>query len=304
MYIGLDEDILEVLRNVGSMGATASQIARRLKRKREVVSHYLWILKKAGKVSNRGRNVWVLAEKFEDPFNIPLEDFKRLSLDEYASLLEKAYWMCREKVEKIFEKENVHHVVVCDGNVIYRSSDVDGIPGEVVNNLMMEMGKPCYVFSREDMVEEVSWIKVNGDYYPTVELFLGGREWEEGRVLREGRKVAADFDTGNPYYTIFSEELGEGIVPPPKVYETHRGVHLGRTYLYFLREVKIGVEDAGGRFKCRLLRVRFVRRWRQSPLLLANPKRRGYTGRRLMFTYNFKITLNPQSRTSKIELLK
>ncbi len=174
--MGLDEDILKVLKDAGSMGATASQIARRLKRKREVVSHYLWILKKARKVSNRGRNVWVLVEKIEDPFNIPLERSRRLSLDEYMPLAEKAYRMCREKVEKLFEKENVHHIVVCDGDVIYTSSDVDGILGEVVNNLMMKRGKPCYVFSREDMVEEASWIKVNEDYYPTVELFLGGRE--------------------------------------------------------------------------------------------------------------------------------
>ena len=301
--MGLDEDVLKVLRDVGSMGATASQIAGRLKRKREVVSHYLWILKKAGKVSNRGRNVWVLIEKFEDPFNVPLEEFRRLPLDEYAPLAEKAYRMCREKVEKLFEKEDVHHVVVCDGNIVYASSEVDGIPGEVVNNLMMERGKPCYVFSRKDMVEEASWIEVNEDYYPTLELFLGGKEWIEEKVSLEGRKVAADFDTGNPYYTIFDEKLGEGIVPPPQVYETHRGVHLGKTYLYFLREVKIGVKGAGERFKCRLLRVRFVRLWKRSPLLLANPKRKGFTGRRLMFAYNFKITLNPQSRTSEIEFL-
>jgi len=57
--VALDERILEVVLKAGDIGITAQQVARRLKKKRETVSHYLWVLKKAGKITNVNRNLWV-----------------------------------------------------------------------------------------------------------------------------------------------------------------------------------------------------------------------------------------------------
>lgn len=100
-----------------------------------------------------------MVEKFKNPFNIPLGGFRGLPFDSYAPPAEKAYRMRKERVEKLFKKEGVRRAVVFDGNVIYVSSN--GIPGEVVNALMMGKGKLRYVSSKEDAVEEASWIKVN-----------------------------------------------------------------------------------------------------------------------------------------------
>lgn len=200
--MGLEEEIFSMLREAGDLGATASQIARRLGRKREVVSHYLWILKKAGKVTNRGRNLWVL-ERVLDPFNMPLRKFENLSFDEYVSMAERAYELCKEKIKETFRDDSVHHVVVCNGEVVHKADNPAGIDGHLLRDLMTKMGKPCYVLSREDLAEEARWTQLNDDYYPTVELLLGGKEWTDDNVAEKGRKILADFDTGNPYYTIF-----------------------------------------------------------------------------------------------------
>jgi predicted transcriptional regulator len=50
---------LETVVEAGEIGITAQQVARKLGEKRETVSHYLWVLKKAGKITNVNRNLWV-----------------------------------------------------------------------------------------------------------------------------------------------------------------------------------------------------------------------------------------------------
>lgn len=83
-----------------------------------------------------------------------LEKFRTLRFEEYRRLSLKAYHLTRERVEGVFRK-GVWHVVVCDGEVVYESRDVHGIPRSVLEDLMRKHGKPCYSFSKEDMVEEV-----------------------------------------------------------------------------------------------------------------------------------------------------
>lgn len=240
---------------------------------------------------------------FSNPFDIPLNNFKKLSFSDYISLSEKAYRLCREEIRKFFKASNLHHVVICNGKVIYSSSNLLGIDRKTVENLMKEIGKPCYVFSREDMVEEASWIKINEDYYPTIELILGNKSWEDEEVARKGKKVLSDFDTGNPYYTIFNEKSGENIIAPVSFYETHRGMHLGRPYWFFLREVKICIKDIIQKFKCKPMQARFVMFWEESPLLLANPRRNGFVGRNIMFSFNLRVILNPKDYISEVILL-
>ena len=57
--MALDERILEVVVEAGDIGITAQQVAHKLGKKRATVSHYLWVLKKAGKITNVNRNLWV-----------------------------------------------------------------------------------------------------------------------------------------------------------------------------------------------------------------------------------------------------
>jgi hypothetical protein len=58
----LEDKMLKKIEEAGSTGITARQIAMKLGKNRELVSHYLWILKKTGKIANICRNLWVLNE--------------------------------------------------------------------------------------------------------------------------------------------------------------------------------------------------------------------------------------------------
>jgi len=115
--------------------------------------------------------------------------------------------------------------------------------------------------------------------------------------------VLSDFDTGNPYYTIFNEKSGENIIASVPFYETHRGMHLERPYWFFLREVKICIEDIIQKFKCKPMQARFVMFWEESPLLLANPRRNGFVGRNIMFSFNLRVILNSKDYISEVILL-
>ena len=57
--MALDASILQLVNEAGKIGVTAQQVAYKLGKKRETVSHYLWVLKKAGKITNINRNLWV-----------------------------------------------------------------------------------------------------------------------------------------------------------------------------------------------------------------------------------------------------
>ena len=299
----IEEKVIGVLREIGDMGATASQIAEKIGRKREVVSHYLWILKKMGKVNNKGRDIWVLSKEVLDPFNITMEKFKSLTFDEYVQLASRAYELCKGKVIEIFKKSSAQHIVISNGEIIYSSKEIAGIPSNIINKITKKSGKPCYIFSREDMVEEVAWIKTNGDHYPTIELYIGPLKLENFKVVKLGRKVTADFDTGNPYYIFLDEKLCEKIVPGATLQEFHRGIHFGSPYWYFVRKIKICIKDIKDKLASKILLVRLVKNWKKSPLILANPNREGFVGRNLMFEFNFKVTLNPKTCTSVVEFL-
>jgi hypothetical protein len=258
-----------------------------------------------GRVTNRGKNIWILVEKGQNPFTIPLSEFVGLSFSDYKMMAKRAYKLCKDEIEKAFKaNKDVYHIIICDGEIVYSSKNVAGIDSRIIEEIMRRKSKPCYTFSREDLVEEVPWTKLDGDYYPTLEVFIGGKEWINEEVVRLGKRIVSDFDTGNPFYTIFDEKDGKKIVAPPKVYEFHLGHHFGLPYWYFMREVRLCIKDSLGKLRGKNLEVRFVRDWRRSPLLLPNSKREGFVGRNLLFDFNLKVILDPFRFVSIVELLE
>ena len=235
------------------------------------------------------------------PFAMSLEDVKRLSPSEYAELLKCVYEMCRKEIENVFEKDpQVMELVICDGKVIHVSKEP--VSRETIERLIHERGKPCFIISRPIPIEETTWTCLDDDYYPSIEVFLGGAEWPDEHVIEHGVSVVCDFDTGCPAY-FFDERLGERLVMPPITLEWRRGSHLNRPFIYFYREVKIGVRDERGAVRCSRANVAFVVDWHDSPFVLINPGRVGLIGRRIMFDLDVRITLDPVRRLTVARLL-
>lgn len=247
--------------------------------------------------------------KQADPFEVSLDWVRSLDQEEYGILLDRLQELYGDWLKERLKETDSQAIVVCDHRVIHTSQDRYSPSDEELEGMEKKLGRPCYVIMGEPLIEELAhpisaWSDLGeGDYYPTLELFLGDRTWDDERVFRDGRKVASDFDTGNPIYTAFSEEICADLTK--EVARERRGYHLGKGYSAYLRTMKLGVID-GISQRCMEKVVEGIKDWddpKKNPYKLANPKREGFIGRDIMLQLDLKITLNPKQRESEWELL-
>ncbi len=236
-----------------------------------------------------------------DPFDVPIAERDSMSPEEVASLYDRLVGDHADLVRGHLGRGS-RYVVLCDGNVVDASSREPS--DEDIKALERELGKVCYVLT-EDLIEESPWAPLGeGDYYPSIGLFIGGLEWEEGEVFGQGLEMIADLDTGNPDVAALSNEdlsvvqrTGRPIV--------RRAFHLGRHYDYCLRRVRIGIRDAVGATRCMEKACRGVFSWgdaERNPFLLANPKRKGLVGRDLLLSMSLSLELSGRRRSSRVLL--
>lgn len=94
--------------------------------------------------------------------------------------------------------------MLCDGKVVYASSREP--KDEEIRSLERKLGKVCCVLT-EDPIEESRWSPTgDGDYYPTVDLYVGNAGWREEEVFQRGLHITSNFDTGNPDVAAFSDD--------------------------------------------------------------------------------------------------
>jgi hypothetical protein len=241
-----------------------------------------------------------------DPFEIPLERYRSLSNDEDWLLTQRLFALHGPWIREQLKATGAGLIIVCDRKVVYTSKDEDDLAADrVAEELERKLKKPCYIITREPLIEEQArWSDLGGgDYYPTLELYFGAEDWDDRRVFREGRQITCDFDTGNPQYTVLDEAICRaltGIMP-----RSRGGQHLGGVYRYRPRLMKVGVADRKEQ-RCLTKVVRGVEDWDdpiRNPYKLANPGREGFVGRDLMLQLSVRITLDPKQRRSEWQLL-
>ena len=318
-----ESEILELLSVSGkpiSIGEVREALAKELRKavSYETVKRDLMSLAAKGEIYSKsfggGRRVsWIFwlpkplmleARKppsLHDPFDIPIVERdsmnpKQLS-ELYDHLLEEYGSMVKQHLKK-----GSRFLVLCDKRIVF-SSDRE-ISDEDVREIERKYGKVCYIVT-EDLIEESSWMPLRDeDYYPTIEISLGGIDWGAKEIFDQGLRVIADFDTGNPDIAAFShEELSPFKVMVPRI--MRRAIHLGKYYDYYLLKVKIGICDASGERRCIQKTCRSVLFWREverNPFLLANPNRKGFIGRDLMVHFPFNILLSGKMKHSKVYL--
>lgn len=235
----------------------------------------------------------------DEPFEVSTAERDLMTPEEltalYDSLLEEHGRLIRESLGK-----SSRYIVLCDGKVVYASSREPS--DEEIRNLEKNLGKVCYVLT-EDPIEESLWSPIgDGDYYPTIDVFIGATQWGEEEVFRRGLKITSDFDTGNPDVAAFNDEE-INLIQPTVACIMRRAFHLGKYYDYYLKTLRIGIKDAESVERCITKPCRSVLSWtkpERNPFLLANPNRRGLVGRDLMVTFPLSIQLSGKKKQSKI----
>ena len=232
-------------------------------------------------------------------FSISIEERDSLTPEEISSLYDD---ISREYANVLdVELGKQRFVILCDGRVVYRSNYEP--TDDQVRSLEEKYGKPCYVFTR-DLVEESAWSSIgSGDYYPSIEVYVGDAVWSDEEVFNKGLKVVCDFDTGNPGVSAFSSKDLNRVCHVKGL--LRRGFHLSRPYDYYLVKCKVGIRDVNGSERCLKKECRAVIYWdvpMRNPYLLANPDRKGFVGRDLMILFPFRIQLSGRNKSSQLIL--
>jgi len=241
-----------------------------------------------------------------DPFDIPLDDHQSLTSGEDWFLTTRLFSLYDSWIRTKFEEHSAESLVLCNRKVVYASKNRYEPTDEKIAELEDKLGKPCYVITREPMIEErVSWSGLRrGDYYPTLEVYLGDRNWDDEKVFSEGSPINCDFDTGNPDYTVLDAETCRNVSRAfPRIIRV--GSHLGRIYRFYPCMMNIGVTD-GEKGRCLSKIVEGIEDWsdiNRNPYKIVNSDREGFVGRDIMLELLVKITLDPESKESTWQLL-
>lgn len=242
-----------------------------------------------------------------DPFDISLKEYRSLDGDEQWTLTQRLYDLYGDWVQEKFEETKAKLLVICQKEIIYQSAnEYDLRADKVVRGKEKELGKPCYILTNQSPIEEeASWSDLReiqeGDYYPTIEVYLGTEDEEE--IFGDGTAITSDFDTGNPDRSVFPEAVCREVSKETMV--RRRDKHLGRLYHYYLRPMAIGVMDRENQ-RSITKPVQGIENWEdieKNPYRLANPNREGFIGRDLMLELSLTVSLNPREKRSKWELI-
>ena len=93
-----------------------------------------------------------------DPFEIPLDYYKSLNSDEDWFLTNRLFALYGSWIQSKFEEYSAESLVLCNQKVVFASKNRYEPTDERIANLEKKMGKPCYVVTREPLIEEmVGW---------------------------------------------------------------------------------------------------------------------------------------------------
>ena len=236
----------------------------------------------------------------KNPFTLSFKEFVNLDLNESEELLKKVYDSFKDLLEEAWESGS-RHAVICDGEIIFKTTDADDMLDDEVERLAKKYNKACYVFSAPDVIEESVWTPIGGDdYYPTLSVYLGTEDSDEKELVKKSSPICADLDTGNPFYKVFdANQLAEPLTKFTPL-QMRSGEHLGRNYTYYNKRVKMCVKDINGNINSIVCLVRLVRSWKGCALLQVSPNRTGFLGRDILRDLKIRLKIDPLEKSTQI----
>ena len=243
-------------------------------------------------------------ERFDDPFDIPARYAGEIDPSQWARVFDIIRAKYGRLIADAFQDEDARALLLCDRQVIQTARSPDEFDDRQMRQIQGERDRLCFIFGREEFIEECPWSAVApDDAYPTLRVWLAPESTQPHELRRVGLDVIADFDTGNPRHGPFAIDDGIRQGAALSAGFLGRGSHLGRPYGYTRMPMTVGVEGENQSLGTGTAVVRFVRDWANSPFVVANPRRRAFVGREIMFGLRLRICLDPVARSTLIEPL-
>jgi hypothetical protein len=238
-----------------------------------------------------------------DPFTIDYNQFSKLDYQQTRQMQTVVSDKFAPTLRELW-KSGVRQVVVCGDRIVLKTASMDDLPNEVALNLAKQFDRACFIFCAPDVVEESTWSSGASGYddYPTVSLFIGADDAFQMSIddPEVFSNINVDFDTGASSYKIFptqplSEKLRLSTGLPIREAD-----HLGGTYSFFTKRVKICAKTVSGSVHAVVTDARLVEEWQDSSLLEVSPNRLGYVGRKLIRDLRVKLELDPTVNRTRI----
>lgn len=182
-------------------------------------------------------------------FSLTYRKYLALTDKERAALKSLAYKEYRSWIFEQLDRMRARWMLIGGGKIIASSSSLKDYPTlKKMRALGKKHGVAPMVFVSNTIIEESSWTAlVHDDFYPNLSLVIGGARWSEKKLLTQGLQLDADFDTGASDILLdYSQLLVKGIVSPQPFKPAQENYHLGRTYQFYLRQVKVAGVNAAG----------------------------------------------------------
>lgn len=240
-------------------------------------------------------------ERKTDPFSVSLADFLRMSSDQTRRLQSEVGATFRNLLQRKW-KDGAKQVIICEGEIVYETSDEEEIISEIIDERARIRDKPCYAFSAPAAIEESAWSQVDGDdYYPTLNVEIAPVETVEGVEQQTPLNIVADFDTGNQMTKLFSaEQVGTLLGPINDMHWEQTESGPWGHYRYIRKPATLRVRDETGQTHQLRCSVQLVEKWETSNVRKWNRNRRGFVGRDVMRRLLLRIELDPATRRTRV----
>jgi hypothetical protein len=240
-------------------------------------------------------------------FEIPYEEYLRLSDTEREAIQWRVYAEHHEWYEAELKARHAQWILVCGGKVLEFSRTLDDYPTpEKLQTLGREYGFIPFVFVPKPLIEESTWSPLaEEDFYPTLKPHFAARTQEESRSRTTSFAVDADFDTGSPHLCVDYDKLSEkGVLGFRSLAEAYFQQHLGEYYRFHIMPIQIAMIDENEKQYAKRMHAYCVRDWKKSPLCLVNPDRKALAGRNILLNFPLKLELDGKRKVTRIIGLK
>lgn len=226
-------------------------------------------------------------------FTAYMKDPSRYAIQTDTHWQKHRHWITTEMARRGFK-----WAVVCGNKVVIGDNDTFRFPTE---DELIDIGTRenliPFAYSRPLLPEDTS-VGVSGstgwnsmgsdDHYPTIKATVGKLVLED------------DFDTGAGCTFVSDAIVRKG---PLNFWRDLDGVHLGKSYRYFVKREQLDLWDLGGTTQTSEVMITVVKDWDNSPFVEVNKNRRILFGRDVLRAFKVEVHLDSLNHVTWVRFL-